>query len=608
MRDHHPMALKAIRLESGSGMSATFVPEAGMICVSLKSDGAELLGQRGGIEKYMESGKTMGIPILYPWANRLAGDSYSFDGTTVELGVDTFGVRRDGNGLPIHGTLAASTFWQVDDASTSGELESAGLKASLDFGAHPELLEAFPFPHRLEVEITLAERTLRVKTTVTPTADRSVPLAFGFHPYLSLPGSDRESWAIDLPEMSAIETDERGIPTGDPAPFPATTENLGSTSWDRAFADVADGSVFTVTDGSLMATVHFETGWPAAQVFAPSGENVICFEPMKAPANALVTGSRLRSVDPGESDVSQFSIRISKLSDDGTRGPFRIEREAPASEVRRVAQERVQSALSNLRNAGPEDRERVVHETRKDLKKMRAVLRLVRDDLGKTTFREENRRYRDAGRLLAGQRDADVLEQTIESLRSDFPGDGTELDHLIHEIRDRNATGTSGTDDDLNAAAAAIESAGGLIDSWNLESDDWALFETGLRRTYRDGRRGLYRAETDPSSENLHEWRKRVKDLWYQLRLLRNAWSVGLKAQIKETNHLAELLGKYNDLSVLVDTLEQRPAGGIDYSALTGLAEARQATLLQEAVPLGHRIYAEDSRQFAERIGTYWTA
>lgn len=609
------MALKAIRLESGSGLSATFVPEAGMICVSLRSEGRELLGQRGGIESYVESGKTMGIPILYPWANRLAGDTYEFDGVSVDLKAETPGVRRDDNGLPIHGTLAGSPFWKVEDASSGAELESATLRTSLDFGAHPELLEAFPFPHRLELEITLAGSTLTVKTTITPTADLSVPLAFGFHPYISLPGSKRSSWALDLPAMTALETSELGIPTRNKTPFESTTDVLGSTAWDRSFEDVPEGAIFGVTDGDLLVTVRFETGYPAAQVFAPPAEDVICFEPMKAPANSLVTGEALASVAPGESDVSRFSITIKTIAEKpetdaaDESGSFRIERDAPATEVKRVARQRVQSALSNLKESDTGSRGRAIHETRKDLKKMRAVLRLVRDDLGKETFREENRRYRDAGKLLSDARDADVLEQTIESLRSDFPGDGTKLDELINELRSG-----SGADDpaagqkDLADVATAIESAGHLIDDWTLGSDDWTLFESGLRRTYRDGRRGLYRAEADPSAENIHEWRKRAKDLWYQLRLLRNAWSVGLKAQIKETERLTEQLGDYNDLTTLIETLEKRLDGGAGYASLIDLAESEQTKLLAKAIPLGKRIYAEGSRQFTERIGTYWTA
>ena len=98
------MTLGAIRLDSGTGLAATFVPSAGMIGVSLSRNAKEMFGQRRGLESYIDSGKTMGMPILYPWANRLDGDTYSYADSTVTLDDSMTGVRRDGNGLPIHGT------------------------------------------------------------------------------------------------------------------------------------------------------------------------------------------------------------------------------------------------------------------------------------------------------------------------------------------------------------------------------------------------------------------------------------------------------------------------------------------------------------------------
>jgi len=617
------MSPKAIRLESGEGLSATFVPEAGMIGISLIKDGEELLGQRHGFESYVESGKTMGIPVLYPWANRLARDSWEFAGRTVILGSATQGLRRDSNGLAIHGTLAASPLWQVDAASTGSALEWAGLKASLEFGDHPELLDAFPFPHRLELEITLARNSLTITTTVTPTGGLAVPLAYGFHPYISLPGTDRREWAIDLPAMTRLEADDRGIPTGETRPFAATTETLGTDAWDQGFSDVEEGSVFAVADRNWLVSVNFESGYPAAQVFAPSAENVICFEPMKAPANALVTGLGLGAVEPGDTDVSRFVIEVSRVEEaekpgtvvaaEASRG-FRIEREAPAAEVKRVARDRVQSALRSLRDTGQGERTEAIHETRKDLKKMRSVLRLVRGELDRKTFREENHRYRDAARLLSGLRDDDVLLETIESLRDGYPDDAAPLDRLVEDLesrRDRNATesiASTGSDAQMKLAAAAIEQGANLIDSWTLEHSDWDLFEKGLRRTYRDGRLALAEAEGHSSPEKVHEWRKRVKDLWYQLRLLRNAWKTTLRAQARETGQLAELLGEYNDLSVLVDELNSRPATGLDYPALRELAVIRQKAILEQAFPLGHRIYAEEPSAFVTRIGSYWSS
>ncbi len=611
------MGLKAIRLESGEGLTATFVPEAGMIGISLTSSGEEMIGQRHGIESYIESGKTMGIPLLHPWANRLASDRYEFDETAVEIEADAAGVRRDGNGLPIHGNMAANPHWVVEDASTGEELEWAGLKATFDYGARPELMASFPFPHRITIEITLAGSALGVKTTVTATGEVAVPLAFGFHPYISLPGSDRGGWAIDLPEMTSLELDDRGIPTGVSHRFPATTETLESEAWDHAFSGVSPGSIFAVADERRMVTVRFDEGFPATQVFAPPGENVICFEPMKAPANALVSGEGLRSIAPGESDVSRFTITVSEVSEtepepgSTPEGKFRLDPTRPVTEVRRVARDRVRTALGRLRNSPPENRSEAIHDARKDMKKMRAVLRLVRADLGKQTFRAENHRYRDAARLLSGARDADVMVETIESLAGDYPAGATPLDGLLRELRQRRdleASARGDEDERMAQAAKAIEEGGGLISSWSLGASDWDLFEKGLRRTYRDGRRGMALAETDPSSENLHEWRKRVKDLWYQLRLLRTAWNAPLKALASETGRLGELLGGHNDLALLTTELANRPVGGPDYGALIDLATERKRELLEEAMPLGKRIYAEEPGSFGRRIGAYWAA
>src|SRR6185437_283950 len=163
-------------------VTAQFVPQAGMIGISLTDSDTELLGQRRGLDAYVTAGKTMGIPILYPWANRLSSTSYSVDGQVVTLEPGEGGVRADPNGLPIHGQIAGYPGWRVMSESAEE------LVAELDFGADPALLAGFPFPHLLVVRVGLANRTLSVHTTVAATTDKPVPLCYGFHPYLQLPG------------------------------------------------------------------------------------------------------------------------------------------------------------------------------------------------------------------------------------------------------------------------------------------------------------------------------------------------------------------------------------------------------------------------------------
>ncbi|OBF59277.1 aldose epimerase [Mycobacterium sp. 852002-50816_SCH5313054-b] len=289
--------------DPSSPVAAQFVPEAGMIGTSLTDAGTELLGQRRGLDAYVDAGKTMGIPILYPWANRLGDNTYTAEGATVTLTPGEHRVRADPNGLPIHGTLAAYPGWRVT-AQSGNELS-----AEVDFGSDPTLLAGFPYPHVLSVTVRLAERALTVRTTVTATGDTTVPLCFGFHPYLCLPDVPRGEWMIETPPLRHLRLDERGLPTGESELQTANEQRLGDKAFDDAYDQVCDGAVFAVSGGARRLEVHFERGYPAAQIFAPLAEDVVCFEPMTAPTDALRRGG-YRCARPGAPAVMQFSILV----------------------------------------------------------------------------------------------------------------------------------------------------------------------------------------------------------------------------------------------------------------------------------------------------------
>jgi aldose 1-epimerase len=282
------------------------VPGAGMVAVSLRDGEHELLGRRQGLGAYVHDGKTMGIPLLHPWANRLATDRFTVAGQTIDLSGSTGLVHRDSEGLPIHGLLAGFGGWQVISRN-AGQL-SADLSARLDLGAEPGLMALFPFPHRLRIDVSVAEGSIAVHTTLTATGELPVPVAFGFHPYLRLFGAPRESFEIELPTMRRLEVDEEGIPTGAARPVAAASRQLGTDAIDDAFADLWPDSEFAVSGAGWRIAVRFERGFPAAQVYAPTDDPVICFEPMTAPTNALVSGDRLRFCAPGQSYVASFSI------------------------------------------------------------------------------------------------------------------------------------------------------------------------------------------------------------------------------------------------------------------------------------------------------------
>jgi aldose 1-epimerase len=297
-RDGYP----ALTLTAGD-LAATFVPQLGMIGASLEHRGDELLGQRNGLAAYEARGSTMGIPLLHPWANRLSGLEYEAAGKRVTIDPDSPLVRLDPNGLPIHGLCAANPGWRTEQ-TTDGTLA-----ARLDFGAQPELLEAFPFPHELRLDVTLDPAGLGIRTTLTANAGDPVPVSFGFHPYLTLPGVPRADWEVTLPVREHLIADDRGIPTGATEPAEAADGPLGGRTFDDGYAGLPDPPTFALAGGGRSIALTFERGYPYAQVYAPAGQDLICFEPMTAPTNALVAGG-CRVVPAGGTATAAFRINV----------------------------------------------------------------------------------------------------------------------------------------------------------------------------------------------------------------------------------------------------------------------------------------------------------
>jgi CHAD domain-containing protein len=241
-----------------------------------------------------------------------------------------------------------------------------------------------------------------------------------------------------------------------------------------------------------------------------------------------------------------------------------------------------------------------VHEARKDMKKLRALLRLLRAELGDELYRAENARFRDAARSLSGVRDADVMLATLESLDSGAPAELREA--LEAHRRSLEAAGAPRED-----AIGALEEARGGVEEWPLERDGFDVVGPGLRREYRRGRRALRAVEAERTDENLHEWRKRVKDLWYHLTLLGDVWPATMKALGDEAHALSDRLGEDHDLAVLAAWADERGAA-LDLSALDAAVAARRATLQAQALELGRRLYAERPRAYADRLGAWWAA
>jgi CHAD domain-containing protein len=277
--------------------------------------------------------------------------------------------------------------------------------------------------------------------------------------------------------------------------------------------------------------------------------------------------------------------------------------------VRRCAREQLDDAVRQLSEQIEHDPVEAVHEARKGVKKSRALLRLMRGTLPDDQRRHENAALRDASRGLSDARDADVMTGTIRQLADDFAGQVPK--RTFRAVHDKLEAARPGTIDPAASAAAVRDLRAALerIDEWELSRGGWGAISPGLAKSYGRGRRALAEVRAEPSLENLHEWRKRVKDLWYQLRLLQQVCGPVVHGQVKEADQLADLLGDDHDLGVLRQTVSANSdALTVDVDALLALIDHRRGQLQEHAVLIGERLYAEPTKAFRRRLHSYWSA
>ena len=290
---------------------------------------------------------------------------------------------------------------------------------------------------------------------------------------------------------------------------------------------------------------------------------------------------------------------------------FKLKKKESAKKgIRRVAHDRAEDAVGLLRDEEADPIE-AVHEARKDLKKLRATLKLVRPLIGEKAYGRENARFRDAGRALSDVRDAQVRAQTIDALAkrfSDDPPPGgwwTLRALLVYEL-----SGNGALESLREQVSDEIERGDQAIEDWPLGANGFDLLGPGLKRAYSRGRRRFRDARKDPSDERLHEWRKRSKDLWYQLRLVRRAWPEVMTTTADEAHELSDRLGDDHDLVVLTADLEDArpPLSHKQLEHLRKLIGKRRKELQGEAFAYGERLFAEKPKRFVERIERYWDA
>jgi CHAD domain-containing protein len=257
----------------------------------------------------------------------------------------------------------------------------------------------------------------------------------------------------------------------------------------------------------------------------------------------------------------------------------------------------------------PVDPAELVHEARKAIKRMRALARLLRHELGEQEFKRVNNSLRAAGARLAGARDAEVRLATLGGLTDRHPRAlGLEgIQHLSERLeRERRQTGEPS---DRNEVLEDIAAMRRQLARWNLVEHDFDALAPGLRRIYREGRRRRARVKRvhARNAHDLHDWRKRVKSLYYVLDMLGGAKSKGARRATRHADRLGDLLGEEHDLWMLHAYAECHPDafGGDDAArnALLKRIERRRTRLRKRALALGARLYKRKPGSFTRHIG-----
>jgi CHAD domain-containing protein len=277
--------------------------------------------------------------------------------------------------------------------------------------------------------------------------------------------------------------------------------------------------------------------------------------------------------------------------------------------VRRIARGQLDTSIERLTGATDEGLGTAVHETRKSLKRLRAMVRLARDVLGDEAYRRENAALRDAGRRLGGARDSQVLLETLDALTDRYPEEAPS--ERFERFR-RTLVGQHGAAQRrLHEGAAVAEVLGELrsararVGDWQLEREDLDALAPGFKRIYRRGRRAYRAARQEPSTENLHELRKRAKYLWYAAQIVRGAAPKKMKRIARRAHELSNLTGEDHDLALLAQRANERRdrfPNATAVNELTALVERRRDELQRAALELAGRLFSKKPRKIVRLL------
>ena len=256
------------------------------------------------------------------------------------------------------------------------------------------------------------------------------------------------------------------------------------------------------------------------------------------------------------------------------------------------------------------DHDRSIHETRKCLKRVRALLRLVRPGLEDKDYRHSNGLFRQIGAQLSEARDNQIMLQTITRLETQ--GMRAPLQGLKRLLLEERNCGTSGIDPGLTAAAVAgLGQARQHFETLKVSQSSFKTLRRGLERSYGHGRRASAIAFSEPSDEAFHELRKGAQRHWRHMKLLAPAWPEFCEARVAAARELSQILGDDHDLAVLKMFLKRvrtEEIGPAEARVIRRAIRERQNELREAARPRAKRLFAERPKDFGRHLESLWSS
>jgi CHAD domain-containing protein len=279
--------------------------------------------------------------------------------------------------------------------------------------------------------------------------------------------------------------------------------------------------------------------------------------------------------------------------------------------IRLVVQKSTHAAVTLLAGRqGSTLTDEAIHDLRKEVKMLRSLLRLVRADMGGPRFRRANRCLREASRPLSGVRDAKVALTSCDQLMGRCHSSNTARKRLhaglarrLEAARVRVAASPA----TRRVIAGRLRTAERLVSDWHASPGSWKNLSRGLRSMYVKGREALEMTAADRSDANLHELRKRSKDLLYTCEFLRRA-SPRARSLFADLKRFTDLLGKHRDLAMLQGLMAsgRLVQEGALRRELVKLASREQASVCTRAWKIGVRTLDKPPAAFVSRLHRDW--